>query len=100
MPVIVFPNLDCVHRALAGGAVPPAVARSPARVGFGADGRVCLQPAVTLPRDAARALARLGAAVQADSEVELTEEVGSWLELVPLAPAPFGPDDRPSPVLF
>src|SRR5262245_36968255 len=100
MPAIFFPNLAAVGSALAGRAVSPAMGRSPARVGFASAGGVWLQPAAPLSRAAAAALSRVGAAVHAKSEVELTEAVGSWSELLPLAEAPVDPTEPPSPVLF
>src|SRR4051812_34397828 len=100
MPVIRFADLDAVRRALATGAVPPAVGRGPARVGFDADGRLWLEPAARLPRDSAVALTRLGAAVRGTSDAALTADVGSWLELVPLVPLPLDPAARPAAVLF
>src|SRR5438876_8850357 len=86
MPAIFFADLDALRLALASGAVPPAVARAPARAGFDAAGRLWLQPAAPLPRDAVAALARLGAAVQGTSGVELTDDVPCWPHLLPLAP--------------
>jgi hypothetical protein len=100
MPTLLFPNVDAVRRALAGGTVPAPIWRRPAVVGFAPDGRVWLKPAAALPRESAVALARLGAAMRGESEIELAEEVGSWLELVPLIPVPVDPADRPSTVLF
>jgi hypothetical protein len=100
MPVIAFPNPDTIRRALAGGVVPAAIRRGSARVGFDADGRIWLLPSAALPRDSVVALGRLGATVHARSEVELTDDIGSWPELVTLVPIAIGPDDRPSPVLF
>jgi hypothetical protein len=100
MPAIVFPNLDAVCSALAGGAVPSAVGRGPARVGVDDTGQVWLQPAAAISQDFARALTRVGAAVHRDSAVELADEVGCWPELVPLVPTAVDPADRPSSVLF
>src|SRR5687768_10540827 len=97
MPAIFFADLDALRLALASGAVPPAVGRAPARAGFDAQGRLWLQPAVPLAREAAAALARFGAAVQGTSGADLTEEVACWPQLLPLQPAPFG---APAPVLF
>src|SRR5947209_8580062 len=100
MLVIRFPSLGAIQSALAAEAVPPAVSRAPLQVGFDAAGPVWLRPTGPLPRNLAAALGRFGATVHAESEIELTEEAGSWLELVPLVAAPFDAADRPSPVLF
>src|SRR5438067_3980894 len=101
MPAIFFADLDALRLALASGAVPPAVSRAPARAGFDAQGRLWLEPAVPPGRDAAAALARLGAAVQGTSGADLAEQVSCWPQLLPLQPAPLPPADAPPvPVLF
>src|SRR5437763_5902607 len=100
MPAIFFADLDALRLALASGAVPPAVSRAPARAGFDAQGRLCLEPAVPPGRAAAAALARLGAAVQGTSGADLTDQVACWPQLVPLQPAPLPADAPPVPVLF
>src|SRR5437763_8168004 len=101
MPAIFFADLDALRLALASGAVPPAVSRAPARAGFDAQGRLWLEPAVPPGRDAAAALARLGAAVQGSSGANLTDHVACWPQLLPLQPAPLPAADAPPvPVLF
>ncbi|MFO0810392.1 MAG: hypothetical protein U0746_17345 [Gemmataceae bacterium] len=97
MPAIFFADLDALRLALASGAVPPAVARAPARAGFDAAGRLWLQPTAPLPRDAVAALARLGAAVQGASGIDLTEDVPCWPHLLPLVPID---GEAPAAVLF
>src|SRR5215207_6328056 len=97
MPAIFFADLDALRLALASGAVPPAVSRAPARAGFDAAGRLWLEPAAPLPRDSVAALARLGAAVQGASGVDLTDDVPCWPYLLPLAPSD---GDAPAAVLF
>jgi hypothetical protein len=100
MSVIVFPNLEALRSALASKAVPLAVSHASARAGVDADGRVWLQPAAAISARSAAAIARFGATIQPPSEIELTEEIGSWPQLIPLVPAAVDPDNRPSPVLF
>jgi hypothetical protein len=100
MPVIRFPSLAAVQSALAAQTVPPAVSRAPLQAGFDPAGPVWVRPAAPLPRNLVSALGRFGAAIHAESEIELTEQAESWLELVPLVAAPFEAADRPSPVLF
>src|SRR5438552_3513916 len=84
MPTIFFANLDSLRLALASGAVPPAVGGAPARAGWDDQGHLWLQPDVALPRGAAAALARVGAAVQGTSGVTLAEAVPCWQQLLPL----------------
>jgi hypothetical protein len=92
MPAIFFADLDALRLALAGGAVPPAVGGAPARAGFDAQGRLWLEPEAPLSREMVAALSRFGATVQGTSSVDLTEVVACWPQLLPLQPAPFGPD--------
>jgi hypothetical protein len=96
MPALFFPNLDALRLVLASGAVPPEVARTPARAGFDAHGRLWLEPAEAPPREALAAMARLGVRAHGDGGVP-TEPVGCWAELLSLRPAPPRPA---STVLF
>ena len=100
MLVIRFPNLAAIRSALAENAVPSAISRGPACVGFDAEGQVWLQPKTPIPTRSINALSKHGASIQPESPIDLAETVGSWLELVPLVPIEVEPDDRPSRVLF
>jgi hypothetical protein len=100
MPSIRFANLDAVRLALTSGVVPAAVYHTSVRVDFETDGQVLIETIAPLPRDVSAALIRFGATVQVKSAPQLTNAFDTWLELFPLAPVAFSPDDRPSPVLF
>ena len=103
MPALFFPNLDALRLVLASGIVPPAAARAPGRAGFDDHGRLWLQPAELLPREALAAMARLGVQAHGGCGVA-TQAVGCWAELLPLRPARSAPGadtpGSPSLVLF
>ena len=90
MPALFFPNLDALRLVLASGAVPPELARAPARAGFDGHGRLWLEPAEPPPREALAAMARLGVRAHGDGGVP-TEPVGCWAELLPLRPVSHPP---------
>jgi hypothetical protein len=96
MPALFFPNPDALRLVLASGVLPAGVTAAPARAGWDAQGRLWLEPASPVPRDALAGLGRFG--VQALGGGEATpEQVGSWAELLALRPAPPVPAGR---VLF
>ena len=96
MPALFFPNLDTLRLALVSGLVPPAVARGPARAGFDAHGRLWLEPADALSREALTALSRIGVLALGSPGVP-TRAVRCWAELLPLRRTEVTSD---GPVLF
>ena len=100
MLVICFPNLAAIRSALAENAVPSAISRGPACVGFDAEGQVWLQPKTPIPTRSINALSKYGALIHPASVIDLTETVGSWIELMPLVPIAVEPDDPPPRVLL
>jgi len=93
MPALFFPNLNALRIALASGLVPVEISQSPADAGFDVHGRLWLEPAESLPREALAALARVGVQALGDAGVPTTP-ISCWAELLPLqadAERPFGP---------
>ncbi len=96
MPALFFPNLNALRIALASGLVPVEISQSPANAGFDRHGRLWLEPAESLPREALAALSRVGVQALGDAGVPTTP-VTCWAELLPIQPE----TDLPSgPVLF
>jgi len=84
MAVVGFRGFDAVVHALARGVVPLDVAAAPVNYGSDDAGRVWVEPTGPLSRPVAVALQRLGARVQGQSDVALTQRAGRWAEVVPL----------------
>ncbi len=99
--IVKFPDLDTLRLALTSGAVPADIARKAAVAGFDESEQVWVETDVKLPAATQKELKRLGAEICKRSGADLSTEVSSWLELLPLvrADAPLEPLEQ-TPVLF
>jgi hypothetical protein len=90
--ILFFPDADTVRLALTSGLVPADVTLAPAAVSTDAHGRLYVEPSVGLSKATAKVLDRLGVKGSKRHGGEPVREVGSWVELVPLAREPGTPD--------
>jgi hypothetical protein len=99
--ILLFPDVETVRLALTGGLVPAEITLSPAAVSTDAQGRVYLEPRGTVPRPVAKTLDKLGVKGSKRHGSEEVREVGSWVEVLPLAKAAGPPAvGSQTPVLF
>src|SRR5262249_45795426 len=87
--------------ALTSGAVPPSVSRTPVRTGEDKEGRLLVEPSVSLARASLAELRRLGVTGTPESASTCSEELICWPQLLPLRIGPQA-QARPDqlPVLF
>ena len=90
MPALFFPNPDALRLVLASGVLPAAVTAAPARAGWDDHGRLWVEPAAPLPRNALAALGRFGVQTLGGGH-PTPVQVGGWAELLPLRPTPVAP---------
>jgi hypothetical protein len=83
--ILLFPDPDTVRLALTSGLVPADVTLAPAAVSTDAHGRLYVEPKAGLSKTTAKVLDRLGVKGSKRHGGEPVREVGSWVELVPLA---------------
>jgi hypothetical protein len=99
--IVKFPDLETLQLALTSGAVPADIAQKGAAAGFGEPDQLWVETAAKLSAATQKDLKRLGAVVCKTSGADLSIEVSSWLELLPLVRADAQPDDlEQTPVLF
>jgi hypothetical protein len=82
--VFIFPDSETLRLALTSGAVPPAVSRTAVRACEDADGRLHVEPSVSLSRAGLAELRNLGVDSARTSHTPLTEELICWPQLLPL----------------
>src|SRR5262245_63773984 len=100
MAPLPFADLDLLRRALESGAVPPAVGRAPAKVGFDGRGTVWVEPEAPLGDDALAELDALGVRPNPACPVPLDRAAYCWAALLPPRPGPPRPADPARPVVF
>src|SRR5262249_37744522 len=86
--ILKFPDLATLQLALTSSAVPPGVSQAAAVAGFDDQLQVGVESSAALAKAAQNELKRLGVQVCRSSGADLSTEVGSWLELLPLQPDP------------
>ena len=99
--VLIFPDSETLRLALTSGAVPPSVSRTTVRAGEDGDGRLLVEPSVSLARASLAELRRLGVTGTPESASTCSEELICWPQLLPLRiaqEAQARPDQMP--VLF
>ena len=96
-----FPDLETLQLALTTGAIPAAVAQTPALAGLDPGGAVWVKPSKRLPGSAQAELRRLGVESVATADMAVNEPLLCWPQLLPLRrdPAAAPPTDK-TPVLF
>src|SRR6516164_9288218 len=99
--IVKFPDLDTLQLVLTSGTIPSDIAQKAAVAGFGESDQLWVETDAKLSAATQKELKRLGAVVCKTSGAELSIEVSSWLELLPLvrADAPLDSLEQ-TPVLF
>lgn len=90
--ILLFPNLDTFHLALAKDMVPREVILAPAAVTFDAQGQIYLEPTAPLPKIAIDPLKRIGVKGSKRHATDEPVEVASWVQVVPVAREPGTPN--------
>jgi hypothetical protein len=80
--ILLFPNADSFRLAVTTGTIPAEIAQAPARVSADADGRLHIETAAKISRQAAEELNRLGV-TPANRHVAEPREVSCWLQVLP-----------------
>src|SRR5262245_47199166 len=82
--ILTFPDSETLRLALTSGAIPPAVSRTAAVAGLNAEGRLRVEPSVSLARASLAELRRLGVETARICEPAPAEQVYCWPQLLPL----------------
>jgi hypothetical protein len=90
--ILLFPDPDTVRLALTSGLVPADVTLAPTAVSTDDQGRLYVEPSVSLSKATTKVLDRLGVKGSKRHGGEPVREVGSWVELVPLVKEPGTPE--------
>lgn len=99
--ILLFPDVETVRLALTSGLVPADITLAPAAVSTDPQGRVYVEPKGTVPRPVAKTLDKLGVKGSKRHGADEVREVGSWVEVLPLAKASGPPTvGSQTPVLF
>ncbi|MBX9581371.1 MAG: hypothetical protein K2X87_13805 [Gemmataceae bacterium] len=99
--ILLFPDVETVRLALTGGLVPAEITLAPAAVSADPQGRVYVEPRGAVPRPVAKTLDKLGVKGSKRHGSDEVREVGSWVEVLPLAKAAGPPAvGSQTPVLF
>lgn len=99
--ILLFPDTDTLRLAVTSNLVPAAVTLAPAAVTADEQGRVYVEPSVSVPRTLGKTLDRLGVKGSKRHGLGTPRDVTSWLELLPLTKAAGTPAiAAQQPVLF
>lgn len=83
--ILLFPDTDTLRLALTSNLVPAELSLAPAAVTTDDQGRVYVEPSISVPRTLGKTLDRLGVKGSKRHGPGTPREVTSWLELLPLA---------------
>jgi hypothetical protein len=82
--VLIFPNHESLRLALTSGAISPSISRTAALAALDEQGRLIVQPTVTIPRAKLGELQRLGIESTKSASLPLAEQVFCWPQLLPI----------------
>jgi len=99
--ILLFPDPDTLRLALTSSIVGPDVTLAPAAVSFDDQGRIYIEPSVSLSKTTAKTLDRLGVKGSKRHGSDNLEEVTNWLQILPVTKEAGTPElSSQAPVLF
>src|SRR5262249_4457135 len=87
-----FPDLDTLRLCLTSNTVPADVTLAPAAVTFDDQGRIYVEPSVSLSKTTSKSLDRLGVKGSKRHGSGHPEDVSSWVQILPVAKDPTTPN--------
>ncbi|HJZ53613.1 MAG TPA: hypothetical protein VKE74_01560, partial [Gemmataceae bacterium] len=90
--ILLFPDLDTLRLCLTSNTVPADVTLAPAAVTFDDQGRIYVEPSVSLSKTTSKSLDRLGVKGSKRHGSDSPEDVSSWVQILPVAKDPTTPN--------